>query len=190
MERVRCLLPEAKLSGSFWGEALYTAAQVINLSLVVVLQVDIPDRVWYGKDVSYSHLCVFDCKAFVHVSKDERSKLDAKTRECIFICYGHDEFGYRFYDSVEKKLVRSRDVIFVEDQTIEDIGKTKKSESPSTNDVVDTDGGEPECYEEAMESEHKNKWIAAMHDEMKSLHDNHTFELVKLPKGTKALQNR
>ena len=52
-----------------------------------------------------------------------------------------------------------------------------------------TNGGEPKCYEEAMESEHKNKWIVAMDDEMKALHDNHTFELVKLPKGMKALQN-
>jgi len=37
MERVRSLLSEAKLPGSFWGEALYTVAHVINLSLVVVL---------------------------------------------------------------------------------------------------------------------------------------------------------
>jgi len=53
------------------------------------------------------------------------------------IGYDHDEFGYRFYDLVEKKLVRSRDVIFVEDQTIEDIGKIEKLESLSTDDVVD-----------------------------------------------------
>jgi len=129
MERVRCLLSEAKLLGSFWGEALYTATHVINLPPVVVLKVDVSNRVWYGKDVSYNHFRVFGCKTFVHVPKDERSKLDAKTIECIFIGYGHDEFGYRFYDHVEKKLVRSRDVIFVEDQTIEDIGKTEKSES-------------------------------------------------------------
>jgi len=139
MERVRCLLSKAKLSGSFWGEALYTVAHVINLCSVVVLHVDVLERVWYGKDVSYSHLRVFGCKAFVHVPKDERSKLDAKTRECIFIGYGHDEFGYRFYDLVEKKLVRSHDVIFVEDHTIEDIGKIKKSKSLSTDDVVDFD---------------------------------------------------
>jgi len=56
------------------------------------------------------------------VPKDKRSNLDAKTRECIFIGYGHDEFGYRFYDPVEKRLVRSRDVTFVEDQTVKDIG--------------------------------------------------------------------
>ena len=32
MERVRCLLLEAKLSRSFWGEVLYTVAHMINLS--------------------------------------------------------------------------------------------------------------------------------------------------------------
>jgi len=64
------LLSEGKLPGSFWGEALYTVAHVINLSPDVVLQTDVPNRVWYGKNVSYSHLCVFGCKAFVHVPKD------------------------------------------------------------------------------------------------------------------------
>ncbi|RDX69418.1 hypothetical protein CR513_51470, partial [Mucuna pruriens] len=57
------------------------------------------------------------------VPKDERSKLDMKTRQCIFIRYGHDEYDYRMYDPVEKKLVRSRDVQFMEDETIEDIYK-------------------------------------------------------------------
>ncbi|KAK8564816.1 hypothetical protein V6N12_058398 [Hibiscus sabdariffa] len=62
-------------------------------------------RVWFGKDVSYDHMCVFGCKAFVHVSKDEIYKLDVKTRQCIFIDYGLDgEFGHRLYDPVQKKL--------------------------------------------------------------------------------------
>ena len=47
-----------------------------------------------------------------------------------------------------------------------------------------TKGGEPECYEEAMEDEHKDQWIEAMQDEMMSLHENHTYELVNLPKGS------
>ena len=72
---------------------------------------------------------VFDCKAFVHVPKDERSKLDANTRQCIFIGYGLDEFGYTLYDPIEKKLVRSRDIIFMENQTIEDIDKAEKVET-------------------------------------------------------------
>jgi hypothetical protein len=51
----------------------------------------------------------------MHIPKDERSKLDVKTRQCIFLGYGLDEFGYRLYDPVEKKLVRRRDVVFIED---------------------------------------------------------------------------
>ena len=73
MERVRCLLSEAKFPRSFWGEALYTIAHVINLSLVVALEANVLDRVYYGKDVSYDHLCTFGYKAFVHMSRDERS---------------------------------------------------------------------------------------------------------------------
>ena len=53
-----------------------------------------------------------------------------------------------------------------------------------------TDGGEPECYVDAMEDENKKEWVDAMQDEMKSLYENNTFELVKLPKGKRALKNR
>ena len=43
-------------------------------------------------------------------------------------------------------------------------------------------GGEPEDFKEAMDDEHNKKWIKAMQDEMRSLPENKTFELVKLPK--------
>lgn len=267
LERIRCMLSEAKLPRHFWGEALYTAAHVINLSPSVPLDGDVPDKVWFGKEVSYNHLRVFGCKAFVHVPNDERSKLDPKTRQCIFVGYGQDQFGYRLHDPVEKKLVRSRDVVFLEDQNIEDIRKDRETASTSGQDLVDldlppfnsapesaqevqgngnearvpevddhandedgeggdevdsqdtpevqpiplrrstrgqqpskkysssdyillSDGGEPESFDEALESDDKQCWMDAMKDEMKSLHDNHTFDLVKLPKGKRALRNR
>uniref|UniRef100_A0A0D3AGD1 Retroviral polymerase SH3-like domain-containing protein n=1 Tax=Brassica oleracea var. oleracea TaxID=109376 RepID=A0A0D3AGD1_BRAOL len=98
---------------------------VLNLSPSAPLDGDILERVWTGKDVSYSHLRVFGCKAFVHIPKDERSKLEMKSRQCVFFGYGQDEFGYRFYDPVERKLVRSRDVVFMEDQKIKNIDKSK-----------------------------------------------------------------
>ena len=41
-----------------------------------------------------------------------------------------------------------------------------------------------------MGDENKIKWVDAMQDEMKSLHENHSLELVKLPKGKRALKNR
>ncbi|KAJ0082200.1 hypothetical protein Patl1_10871 [Pistacia atlantica] len=40
--------------------------------------------------------------------------------------YGLDEFKYRLYDLVENKLVRSHDVVFMEDQTIRDVENAEK----------------------------------------------------------------
>jgi hypothetical protein len=48
----------------------------------------------------------------------------------------------------------------------------------------------PSYYEEAVSNEHKNEWSEAIQDEMKSLYENDTFELVSLPKGKKALKNK
>ena len=75
--------------------------------LLKCLRSDIPQRVWTGKDVSYSHLKVFGCKAFVHMPKGQRSKLDSKFTSCIFVGYGDAEFGYKLWDPKEKKMIRS-----------------------------------------------------------------------------------
>lgn len=52
-----------------------------------------------------------------------------------------------------------------------------------------TDDREPESFEKVLEDENKKDWMDAMEDEMKSLYENNTFELVKLPKGKRALNN-
>ena len=88
IKKIICMLRMANLPKSFWGEAVVTACYLINRSPSVPLNFDIPKRVWTGKDVSYSHLKVFGCKAFVHVPKEKRSKLDNKSTPCIFVGYG------------------------------------------------------------------------------------------------------
>ena len=105
-----------------------TVVHVLNLTRCVPLEFDVLDRIWSNNEISYDHLRVFGCKTFVHIPKDERSKLDAKTRPCVFIGYGQDDLGYRFYDPMQKKLVGSRDAMFMEDHTIQDIEKTDVTE--------------------------------------------------------------
>ena len=114
MEKVWCMLKLAKLPKSFWGEVVNTTIYLINRSPSVTLDFDIPQRVWTGKDVPYSHLKVFGCKAFMHVPKEQRSKLDDKATPCIFIKYGDEEFNYRLWDLEKQKTVGSRDVVFHE----------------------------------------------------------------------------
>ena len=131
------MLSHAKLPKSFWGEAMRLAVNLINLSPSVHLNHDIPQRVWTGKDVSYDYLRVFDYRASVHIPRDERSKLDSKTRQCIFIGFCHEEFRYRFCDLVNKKVIKSRDAVFLEDQTIADFEKSEKPKS-SSEELVDS----------------------------------------------------
>ena len=58
----------------------------------------IPDEAWIGKQVKYSFLRTFGCEGFVHIDKDDRTKLEDKSKKCIFIGYGVDDFGYRLWD--------------------------------------------------------------------------------------------
>ena len=102
---------------------------LIKLSPSFPLKGDVPERVWTGKDVSYDNLRVFGCKAFVHIPKDERSKLDVKAKPCIFLGYGHEEFGYRLWDPLSRKIVISKDVVFLEDQLVDDGDKVEKASS-------------------------------------------------------------
>ena len=53
-----------------------------------------------------------------------------------------------------------------------------------------TDEGEPECYRESIANEHREKWLSAMQDEMESLHENYTYNLVELSRGKRALRNK
>ena len=203
--------------------------------------------------------------AFVHIPKDESSKLDVKAKPCIFLGYGHEEFGYMLWDPLSRKIVKSRDdVVFLKDQLVDDGDKVKKASSsseipiridpivpptmyanhggelqesdgvieneddPMVDDVESTeqvdrelplppyepplrrstkeiqpstryppneyvmlsDGGEPKTYQEAILHESKKEWVKAMQEEVRSLLKNHTYDLLKLPQGKKALRNK
>ena len=166
----------------------------------------------------------------------------------VFISYGDEKFDYRFWDEQNRKIIRSRNIIFNKQvmykdrlTVVSDVAEIdqKKSEfvnldeltesivqkrgeedkenvnsqvdqstpvvevrrssknirpsnrySPTLNYLLLTDGGEPECYDEALQDENSSKWELAMKDEMDSLLGNQTWELTELPVGKKALHNK
>ena len=61
--------------------------------------------------------------------KEQRSKLDSKFTPCIFVEYGDVEFGYKLWDPKEKKMIRSRDVVFHENENLADFEKIQKPKS-------------------------------------------------------------
>lgn len=53
-----------------------------------------------------------------------------------------------------------------------------------------TKAGELESFEEAMQMEAKKKWELGMDEEMDSLMQNQTWDLVKLPTGKNTFHNK
>ena len=53
-----------------------------------------------------------------------------------------------------------------------------------------TNNGEKKNFNETLSHEKKNKWLKAMQKEIRALYENGTFELRKLPKSKKALNNK
>ena len=114
MERARCMRLHAGLPLQFWADAVDTAVYLINRGPSSSLDGGVPEEAWTGKKVNYSILKPFGCEAFVHIDKENRTKLEAKSKKCTFIGYGVNDFGYRLYDYENHKIIRSRDVIFNE----------------------------------------------------------------------------
>eukprot|EP00253_Pinus_taeda_P018497 PITA_18497 len=85
MERARSMLSGAGLGQEFWEKMMETTCYLVNRSPSLALEDKTPQEVWTGKKPSFSHLRVFGCDAYVHVPKEKRTKLDSKSKKCIFI---------------------------------------------------------------------------------------------------------
>ena len=87
----------------------------------VLMEFRLPEGVWNSKEVKFSHLKAFGCVSYVHIDSDARSKLDAKSKMCFFIGNSDEKFGYRFWDEQNRKIIRSRNVIFNEQVMYKDM---------------------------------------------------------------------
>ena len=77
----------------------------------------VPQEAWTGMNHSVLHLKSFGCVAYAHVSNELRRKLDKKGHKCIFVGYSEDTKAYKLYDPVTRKVIISRDVQFVENES-------------------------------------------------------------------------
>lgn len=114
VERAWCIRLNVGLPKNFWAEAVSKTVFIINRSPNTSLGNKVAQEVWTEKEVDYSGMKIFGCPAYVHVPGDVRSKLDAKSKRCIFIGYERGVKGYKLWDPEKKKAVISRDVVFDE----------------------------------------------------------------------------
>ena len=61
---------------------------------------------------------IFGCEAYALTPKNQRSRLDPRSKKCIFVGYDDVMKAYRLWDPTSHKIVISRDVIFDESSLI------------------------------------------------------------------------
>ena len=111
----RCLLEHSGLSKELWGEAIKTAAYLMNRLPTRVLDGDTPYHRLFRKHASLHQLRVFGCRTFVQVYDGNRQKLDPRAWRGILVGYDpHNQRCYRVYDPSTGKVHRSVHVTFDE----------------------------------------------------------------------------
>jgi len=79
-ERASSMQIHPGFSKCFWAYAVHTSSYLINPRPSSLLTFGISEEIWSGKEVILSHLRVFGCIYYVHISDHVRDKLDAKKK--------------------------------------------------------------------------------------------------------------
>ncbi|RVX13764.1 Retrovirus-related Pol polyprotein from transposon TNT 1-94 [Vitis vinifera] len=121
LEVARSLMFSMNVPKLFWGQAVLTAAYLINRMPSRVLKFQTPCQTLL-KSFPTTRLIstvppkIFGCSVFVHINQQHRSKLDPRSLKCIFLGYSSNQKGYKCYSPVTRKFYNSMDVTFFETQ--------------------------------------------------------------------------
>lgn len=108
--RVRALLNDSELPQYMWGEAVYTAAYLINRSPTSTVS-KLPIEMWTQKPQDLSNIELFGTIAYAKIN-EYLKKLDNRAKESVFV--GYCPNGYRLWDPLKRRIFVSRDVIFTD----------------------------------------------------------------------------
>ncbi|RVX10895.1 Retrovirus-related Pol polyprotein from transposon TNT 1-94 [Vitis vinifera] len=119
LEVVRASLIAAKTPISYWGEAITSAAYLINRVPSSSINFQTPlqalTNVVVAPTVPNLPPRVFGCVAFVHLHKHQRTKLTSHALQCVFVGYALHKKGYRCYHPPTRQMYITMDVVFHED---------------------------------------------------------------------------
>lgn len=119
IEAARTMLQAKEMKNEFWAEAVNTAVYVLNRTGKSSVIGKTPYELWFGSKPKVDHLRLFGSRAYIHVPKQNRRKLDAKSVECVFVGYDENVKGYRMWNADDRRIEISRDVRFIDDDYTE-----------------------------------------------------------------------
>ncbi|KAJ9560828.1 hypothetical protein OSB04_005988 [Centaurea solstitialis] len=113
------------------------ATHLLNILPSTSINFDTPHYRLYQKHPSYSHLRVFRCLCYPHITTPH--KLASRSTPCVFLGYPSQHRGFRCLDLSTRRIIISRHVVF--DESILPFGSVTPTNPPSysfLNDPSDT----------------------------------------------------
>ena len=96
--------------------AVKWSVHILNRCPTVAVQNKTPEEAWSGVKPTVDYYRVFGCVAHAHIPDQTRSKLDDKSKRCVFLGVSDESKTYKLYDPHSEKIIISKDVIFQEDE--------------------------------------------------------------------------
>ena len=114
MEATREMLHDQYLPMHLWVEPARTTVYVQQRNPHKVLKNKTPEEIFSGKKPEVFHLSIFGCSEYIHIPKENRTKLEPSRKNGIFVGYIESLKAYRIYFLGFKKININRDVTFDE----------------------------------------------------------------------------
>src|SRR5664279_4205956 len=114
LEVTRSMMISMNIPKHLWGQAVLTAAQLINRMPSRVLDWQTPCVMLKGDNEGILTPRVFGCVCFVKDNRPNVGKLDPRAVKCIFVGYSATQKGYVCWSPMEMRLFVSIDVTFRE----------------------------------------------------------------------------
>ncbi|KAL0360131.1 UNVERIFIED_CONTAM: Retrovirus-related Pol polyprotein from transposon TNT 1-94 [Sesamum radiatum] len=180
LNKVRCLLISSGLSKSFWGDALITAAYLINRSPSVPLFGKVPECVWTDSDVDLSSLRVFGCFC-VCITKCDTSNRETdfnieNTFNKIDLNPQDNQQGEEIEEEENQPRVTTRDNTEHHNNNDYQLARDRvrrETRIPSRfrdfDLALNVEDLKPLTYEEALGSKNSEQWKQAMNEEWNHL---------------------
>jgi transposase InsO family protein len=115
MEAVKTMIHNQYPPMCLWAEAAMTAVYVQNGLSHSALGFRTPEEMFTGKKPEVSHLKIFGCPIFIHISKEKRNKLEPSGKRGIFVGYCEVSKAFRIYIPSHCHIEINEDVTFDED---------------------------------------------------------------------------
>ena len=110
LEKVWCLLSNARLDKLFWAEAIVYASHLINGSTVIRGKTLL--EIWSGK-AAQDHALLREFESSTYFSAKD-GMVNPRVKKFVFLGVKRNMKGYRLWDPENKKIMLSRHVTFDE----------------------------------------------------------------------------